>query len=193
MHSGTLQRHPVISKPSHRAETLHQATLLYVPPIEAERRMHRENVNNMPESSRETETEKLPGRQQRDAGNQSSHNIVSLISHYADDNLTLVRVGVSFVGHKHAIWSLLCSYLHQWVVACSLLVKEGSHNRQSMVSPASLSGITSCPQCVFDAPVSLLALSQSFFIVIVQHMFSRVDGITVILSTLNLSCLSHRT
>ncbi|XP_070762528.1 protein C3orf33 homolog [Enoplosus armatus] len=54
--------------------------------------MHRENVNNMPESSRETETDEgLGDRQQRDQGNQSSHNIVSLISQFADDNLTLVR------------------------------------------------------------------------------------------------------
>lgn len=52
----------------------------------------------MPETVRETETEeKLSDRQQRDRGNQSSHNIVSLISQFADDNLTLVRVGVSFV------------------------------------------------------------------------------------------------
>ncbi|XP_070826728.1 protein C3orf33 homolog isoform X1 [Chaetodon trifascialis] len=54
--------------------------------------MRRQNVNNMPESSRETETEGGRSvRQQRDQGNQSSHNIVSVISQFADDNLTLVR------------------------------------------------------------------------------------------------------
>ncbi|KAM7399193.1 hypothetical protein PAMP_018479 [Pampus punctatissimus] len=54
--------------------------------------MHRTNVNNMPESSRETETEEEKrNRQQRDQGNESSHNIVSIISQFADDNLTLVR------------------------------------------------------------------------------------------------------
>ncbi|XP_053177431.1 protein C3orf33 homolog [Scomber japonicus] len=55
--------------------------------------MHRANVNNMPESAcRETETEEEKrNRQQRDQGNESSHNIVSIISQYADDNLTLVR------------------------------------------------------------------------------------------------------
>uniref|UniRef100_A0A8D0AKY0 TNase-like domain-containing protein n=1 Tax=Sander lucioperca TaxID=283035 RepID=A0A8D0AKY0_SANLU len=46
----------------------------------------------MPEPSRETETdERVTDRQQRDHGNQSSHNIVALISQFADDNLTLVR------------------------------------------------------------------------------------------------------
>ncbi|XP_054456846.1 protein C3orf33 homolog isoform X2 [Anoplopoma fimbria] len=46
----------------------------------------------MPESSRETETdERLTDRQQRDPGNRSTHNIVSLISQFADDNLTFVR------------------------------------------------------------------------------------------------------
>ncbi|XP_034556964.1 protein C3orf33 homolog isoform X2 [Notolabrus celidotus] len=46
----------------------------------------------MPESSRETETEEAPkDRQQREQGGHSSHNIVSLISQFADDNLTLVR------------------------------------------------------------------------------------------------------
>nr|XP_046245316.1 protein C3orf33 homolog isoform X3 [Scatophagus argus] len=49
--------------------------------------MQRENVNNMPESFRETETE-----EQRARGNQSPPNIVSAISQFADDNLTLVRV-----------------------------------------------------------------------------------------------------
>lgn len=54
--------------------------------------MHRANVNNMPESARETETEEEKrNRQQRDQGNESSHNIVSIISQFADDNLTLVR------------------------------------------------------------------------------------------------------
>nr|XP_020478073.1 protein C3orf33 homolog isoform X2 [Monopterus albus] len=45
----------------------------------------------MPESSRETETEARRDRQQRERGSQSSHNIVSVISQFADDNLTLVR------------------------------------------------------------------------------------------------------
>ncbi|KAM6988489.1 protein C3orf33 homolog isoform 2-T2 [Tautogolabrus adspersus] len=62
----------------------------------------RENVNNMPESSRETETEEgTKGRQQRDQGRPSSQNIVSLISQIADDNLTLVRnisTGLAVVG-----------------------------------------------------------------------------------------------
>ncbi|KAL7399686.1 hypothetical protein ABVT39_000301 [Epinephelus coioides] len=51
--------------------------------------MHRENVNNMPETSRETETDE--GTRDRQQGHQSSPNIVSLISQIADDNLTLVR------------------------------------------------------------------------------------------------------
>ncbi len=52
----------------------------------------------MPASVRETETEEgVRQRQQRDQGNHSSHNIVSVISQFADDNLTLVRVGVFFV------------------------------------------------------------------------------------------------
>lgn len=52
----------------------------------------------MPESSGERETEAGTGRrQQREKGNQSSRNIVSVMSEFADDNLTLVRVGVSFV------------------------------------------------------------------------------------------------
>ncbi|XP_034719055.1 protein C3orf33 homolog isoform X2 [Etheostoma cragini] len=59
---------------------------------QAERRMHQENVNNMPECSRETETEdRVTDRQQRDHGSQSSRNVVALISQFADDNLTLVR------------------------------------------------------------------------------------------------------
>ncbi|XP_035535260.1 protein C3orf33 homolog isoform X1 [Morone saxatilis] len=46
----------------------------------------------MPETSREIETERgMSDRQQRDGGKQSSHNIVSLIAQFADDNLTLVR------------------------------------------------------------------------------------------------------
>ncbi|XP_069569111.1 protein C3orf33 homolog [Brachyistius frenatus] len=52
------------------------------------------NVNNMPESCGETETETEQGerlRQQRDQGNRSADNIVSVISQLADDNLTLVR------------------------------------------------------------------------------------------------------
>ncbi|XP_018555954.1 protein C3orf33 homolog isoform X2 [Lates calcarifer] len=54
--------------------------------------MCRENVNNMPETSRETETVAgVSGRQQREGGSQSSRNVVSVISQFADDNLTLVR------------------------------------------------------------------------------------------------------
>uniref|UniRef100_A0A8P4FY66 Uncharacterized protein n=1 Tax=Dicentrarchus labrax TaxID=13489 RepID=A0A8P4FY66_DICLA len=46
----------------------------------------------MPETSRETETEGgMSDRQHRDGGKQSSHNIVSLVAQFADDNLTLVR------------------------------------------------------------------------------------------------------
>ncbi|KAM3616060.1 uncharacterized protein V6R79_011565 [Siganus canaliculatus] len=46
----------------------------------------------MPEYAGETETEdERSDRQQRDQGNQRSHNIVSSISQWADDNLTLVR------------------------------------------------------------------------------------------------------
>ncbi|KAG8001936.1 Protein C3orf33 [Nibea albiflora] len=46
----------------------------------------------MPETSREIETvEGRSDRQQRDQGNQSSRNVVSIISQFADDNLTLVR------------------------------------------------------------------------------------------------------
>ncbi|XP_030008371.1 protein C3orf33 homolog isoform X2 [Sphaeramia orbicularis] len=46
----------------------------------------------MPETVKETETEKGRGdRQQRHQGSQSSPNVVSLISQFADDNLTLVR------------------------------------------------------------------------------------------------------
>ncbi|XP_029301850.1 protein C3orf33 homolog isoform X2 [Cottoperca gobio] len=56
----------------------------------------------MPESSRETETdEEMTDRQQRDEGNQPSHNIVSSISQFADDNLTFVRnisTGLAVVG-----------------------------------------------------------------------------------------------
>uniref|UniRef100_A0A672Z7N7 TNase-like domain-containing protein n=1 Tax=Sphaeramia orbicularis TaxID=375764 RepID=A0A672Z7N7_9TELE len=47
----------------------------------------------MPETVKETETEKGRGdRQQRHQGSQSSPNVVSLISQFADDNLTLVRI-----------------------------------------------------------------------------------------------------
>ncbi|XP_014835910.1 PREDICTED: protein C3orf33 homolog isoform X1 [Poecilia mexicana] len=54
--------------------------------------MRRENVNNMPETSRETETvERGRDRQQRDQEHQTSRNVVSVISQLADDNLTLVR------------------------------------------------------------------------------------------------------
>ncbi|XP_074536052.1 protein C3orf33 homolog isoform X2 [Halichoeres trimaculatus] len=56
----------------------------------------------MPESSRETETEEAAkDRQQRQQGDQTTHNIVSLISQFADDNLTLVRnisTGLAVVG-----------------------------------------------------------------------------------------------
>lgn len=60
--------------------------------------MRRENVNNIPQTSRETESEEeMRDRQQRKEETPASHNIVTLISQFADDNLTLVRVGVSFV------------------------------------------------------------------------------------------------
>nr|XP_019943919.1 PREDICTED: protein C3orf33 homolog isoform X2 [Paralichthys olivaceus] len=53
----------------------------------------RENVNNMPATSRETETEAAArDRQQRQRGDQASHNVVSVISQLADDHLTLVRI-----------------------------------------------------------------------------------------------------
>ncbi|KAL3057488.1 hypothetical protein OYC64_007874 [Pagothenia borchgrevinki] len=61
--------------------------------------MHRINVN-MPESSRETD-EDITVRQQRYQGHQSSNNIVSSISKFADDHLTLVRnisTGLAVVG-----------------------------------------------------------------------------------------------
>uniref|UniRef100_UPI0037E79C51 protein C3orf33 homolog isoform X2 n=1 Tax=Semicossyphus pulcher TaxID=241346 RepID=UPI0037E79C51 len=46
----------------------------------------------MPVSSRETETEEAAtDRQQREQGSPASHNVVSVISQFADDNLTLVR------------------------------------------------------------------------------------------------------
>uniref|UniRef100_A0A3P9KCI5 Chromosome 3 open reading frame 33 n=1 Tax=Oryzias latipes TaxID=8090 RepID=A0A3P9KCI5_ORYLA len=57
--------------------------------------MHRENVNNMPECSRETESEEAAtaaanGRQTV-KGNNTSHNIVSLISKIADEHISVVR------------------------------------------------------------------------------------------------------
>lgn len=71
-------------------------TPAYVPPKQAERQMRQEKNVNMPESSRETETEDATkDRQQREQGSQTTHNIVSSISQFADDNLTLVRVGDS--------------------------------------------------------------------------------------------------
>ncbi|KAM9318832.1 protein C3orf33 homolog isoform 2-T2 [Pholidichthys leucotaenia] len=46
----------------------------------------------MPESSRETESEESPGSgEQRGRGSQTAPNIVTLISQFADDHLTLVR------------------------------------------------------------------------------------------------------
>ncbi|KAF3692667.1 Protein C3orf33 Protein AC3-33 [Channa argus] len=46
----------------------------------------------MPETSRERETEAgMRNTQQKEQGSQSSQNVVSLISKFADDNLTLVR------------------------------------------------------------------------------------------------------
>ncbi|MED6277866.1 hypothetical protein CHARACLAT_017875 [Characodon lateralis] len=60
--------------------------------VQAGPQIHRENVNNMPESFRETETEESGrNRQQRDQENQKSRNVVSVISQLVDDNLTLVR------------------------------------------------------------------------------------------------------
>ncbi|MEQ2160341.1 hypothetical protein GOODEAATRI_032727, partial [Goodea atripinnis] len=68
------------------------ALLLNGPPIKAGPQIQRENVNNMPESFRETETEESGrNRQQRDQENQKSRNVVSVISQLVDDNLTLVR------------------------------------------------------------------------------------------------------
>lgn len=89
----------------------------HVPPRRAERRMRRENVNNMPEPSRETETEEGRGDgQQRREGNRTSANIVSLISQFADDNLTLVRVGVSFAWPATDWWCVAmdghCGHCH---------------------------------------------------------------------------------
>ncbi|KAM4566180.1 protein C3orf33 homolog isoform 2-T2 [Odontesthes bonariensis] len=90
-------------KPDHRAETLYKP--FRGRPTQkggASDRMQRQNVNNMPASARETETEEeLRDRQQRDKGNKSSHNVVSVISQFADDNLTLVRnisTGLAVVG-----------------------------------------------------------------------------------------------
>lgn len=81
----------------HKAETQIQPFFFNVPPIKAGRQMRRENVNNMPESSREKETEERGrDREQRDQENQTSRNVVSVISQLADDNLTLVRVGGGF-------------------------------------------------------------------------------------------------
>ncbi|XP_028275893.1 protein C3orf33 homolog [Parambassis ranga] len=57
------------------------------------RAARRQNVNNMPESAsteRESE-EEMRDTQQRGEGSPSSFNVVSLISQFADDNLTLVR------------------------------------------------------------------------------------------------------
>lgn len=59
-----------------------------------------ENVNNMPESSREIETELeavVEERQQMRQEKQASRNIVTVLSQFANDNLSLVRVGVFFV------------------------------------------------------------------------------------------------
>ncbi|XP_034459775.1 protein C3orf33 homolog isoform X3 [Hippoglossus hippoglossus] len=61
----------------------------------AERRpdASRENVNNMPATSRETETEAAAAGadRQRERGDPASHNVVSVISQLADDHLTIVR------------------------------------------------------------------------------------------------------
>ncbi|XP_029373051.1 protein C3orf33 homolog isoform X2 [Echeneis naucrates] len=54
--------------------------------------MRREDVNNMPETSRESETEARRGDgQQREPGSRPSHNVVSALSQLADDNLMLLR------------------------------------------------------------------------------------------------------
>ncbi|XP_040047014.1 protein C3orf33 homolog isoform X1 [Gasterosteus aculeatus] len=61
----------------------------------------------MPESSGETETEKkLTGRQQRDQGPPSSHEIVSLVSQFADDHLALVRFLPSYSSMRNAVNAL---------------------------------------------------------------------------------------
>lgn len=58
--------------------------------------MRRQDVNNMPESSRGADADTaVRERQQREPGGPPSQNVVSAISQFADDNLTLVRVGAS--------------------------------------------------------------------------------------------------
>lgn len=59
--------------------------------------MRPQYVNNMPAASRETESrERTTDSQQNDQeSHPRSNNVVSLISQLADDNLTLVRVGIS--------------------------------------------------------------------------------------------------
>ena len=79
----------------------------------------RENVNNMPELSSETETEAgSSDRQQRDRGTASSRNVVSLISQLADDNLTLVRVGGSLCGllvHVGGTWMCIMDHFRAFL------------------------------------------------------------------------------
>ncbi|AWO98852.1 putative protein C3orf33 -like isoform 2 [Scophthalmus maximus] len=54
--------------------------------------MRRQDVNNMPESSRGADADTaVRERQQREPGGPPSQNVVSAISQFADDNLTLVR------------------------------------------------------------------------------------------------------
>lgn len=106
---------PVISTADHRAEPPHEPSMVKLPSPEwAGLRMLRENVNNMPQTSRETESEEeMRDRQQRKEETPVSHNIVTLLSQFADDNLTLVRVGVSFV------WKLGCiDSMVTWLSAC---------------------------------------------------------------------------
>lgn len=168
--------------------------------------MRQENVNNMPETSSETETEeRMTDRQQRDQGNRSTHNVVSLMSQFADDNLTLVRVGGCFVwpatdwwcmgmnvqyGHFVAIEYVIHLHLHLMLklAAAYLLVKERERHihHADLISSCQASAVV--PSGVFDAPCVTIISVKVFLTVIVQHMFSWV--VTVILSTLNPSLLS---
>lgn len=74
-----------------------QPTARVPAPKWAEPVMRPQYVNNMPAASRETESRKeTTDSQQNDRESRPrSHNVVSLISQLADDNLTLVRVGIS--------------------------------------------------------------------------------------------------
>lgn len=161
--------------------------MFWFPPTWAGRLMRRENVNNMPDSSRETETEgEMRDRQQRDRGNHSSQNIVSLISQFADDNLTLVRVGLSsvwpatdwrYTSHDVQMVTSLSLLRDSPAIAFNLygvssrfigLRQRGGHLTLATSSKDSpqwqnvLTAITSRPQWGgSDTPVSSLYLSKS--------------------------------